>query len=133
MNNSRRIQRVSSLLKKEISHILMNDLEGNLIVDNFVSITKIEISIDLQYCKVYVSSTAGSDTNQAIVENLNLSKSLIRHHLSKRVQMRRIPEIVFKLDTVFEEGLSVLKLLDELRGEENKNHSKIVNRDNENS
>ena len=133
MNNNRRIQRVSSLLKKEISQILMNDLEDNLVTDNFVSITKVDISVDLQYCRVYVSSTADSDTNQKIVDNLNLSKSLIKHHLSKRVQMRRIPEIVFKLDKVFEEGLSVLKLLDGLRVEDQQKQSETLLGDNENS
>ena len=133
MNNNRRIQRVSSLLKKEISQILMNDLEDNLIIDNFVSITKIDISVDLQYCKIYISSTAGSDTNEKIVENLNISKSLIKHHLCKRVQMRRIPEIVFKLDKVYEEGLSVLKLLDGLRLEDHQKQSQTLLGDNENS
>ncbi len=115
MSKSRRIQKVASLLRKEISLILMNDLEDGLIVDNFVSITQIELSIDLQHSRVYVTSSANDATQNDIVERLNIYKSNIRYILSKRIQMRRVPEIVFKKDKVLNEGLSVLKVLDKLR------------------
>ena len=55
-----------------------------------------------------------------IVEELNLAKSYIRHTLGQRIEMRRVPEMTFKDDTVLEKGLSVLKLLAELK---NKNHN----------
>ena len=57
-----------------------------------------------------------------IVENLNNTKSSIRHSLGKRIEMRRVPEIIFKDDVVLDKGLSVLKLLDELKNK-NKNHN----------
>ena len=47
--------------------------------------------------------------------NLNTVKSSIRHNLGKRIEMRRVPEIIFKDDVVLDKGLSVLKLLDELK------------------
>ena len=53
--------------------------------------------------------------------NLNTAKSSIRHSLGKRIEMRRVPEIIFKEDVVLDKGLSVLKLLDELK---NKNQDK---------
>ena len=51
MSQNRRIQKVASLLKKELSLILNNDLDEPIISDNFISISKIEISPDLHYCK----------------------------------------------------------------------------------
>ena len=33
--------------------------------------------------------------------------------------MKRIPELIFKKDKVFDEGIAVLKVLDELRLKEN--------------
>ena len=57
-----------------------------------------------------------------IVENLNTAKSSIRHSLGKRIEMRRVPEIIFKDDVVLEKGLSVLQLLDELKNK-NQNHN----------
>ena len=115
MNNNRRIEKVSSLLKKEISLILMYDLNDNLILENFVSVSKIELSGDLQHSKVFVSTSAEEKIKNSIVESLNSEKNKIRFLLSQRVKMRRIPDLVFKIDRVLDQGLEVLKVLDELR------------------
>ena len=55
MPNNYRIAKVSALLKKEITLILQNDLENNLIRDHLVNISKIELSGDLQHCKIYIT------------------------------------------------------------------------------
>jgi len=122
MPNNYRLAKVSSLLKKEITLILQNDLENNFIRDHFVNISKIELSSDLQHCKIYITSTAKEKVRKEIVANLNIAKSSIRHNLGKRIEMRRVPEIIFKEDIVLDKGLSVLKLLDELK---NKTQEKI--------
>merc|ERR1712178_551141 len=69
---------ISSLLKKEITLILQNDLENDLIRDHFVNISKIDLSGDLQHCKIYITSTAEEKVRKEIVENLNTAKSSIR-------------------------------------------------------
>ena len=58
MPNNYRLAKVSSLLKKEITLILQNDLENDFIRDHFVNISKIDLSGDLQHCKIYITSTA---------------------------------------------------------------------------
>ena len=115
MPNNYRLAKVSSLLKKEITLILQNDMENDLIRDHFVNISKIDLSGDLQHCKIYITSTAQDKVRKEIVANLNFAKSSIRHNLGKRIEMRRVPEIIFKDDVVLDKGLSVLKLLDELK------------------
>ena len=120
MSQTRRIQKVSSLLKKELSLILNNDLDEPIISDNFISISKIEISPDLYYCKIYITIEVEDAKKVKIVDSLNNSKSFIRHKLTQRIQMRRIPELAFKIDRALEKGLAVLKLLDELRDQKNK-------------
>ena len=122
MPNNYRLAKVSSLLKKEITLILQNDLENNFIRDNFVNISKIDLSGDLQHCKIYISSTAEEKVRQEILENLNAAKSFIRHNLGKRIEMRRVPDIIFKEDIVLEKGLSVLKLLEELKNKNQDNN-----------
>ena len=122
MPNNYRLAKVSSLLKKEITLILQNDLESDLVRDHFVNISKIDLSGDLQYCKIYITSTAQETVKKEIVENLNSAKSSIRHNLGKRIEMRRVPEIIFKDDIVLDKGLSVLKLLDELKNKDQDNN-----------
>ena len=122
MPNNYRLAKVSSLLKKEITLILQNDLENDLIRDHFVNISKIDLSGDLQHCKIYITSTAQDKIRKEIVDNLNTAKSSIRHNLGKRIDMRRVPEIIFKEDVVLDKGLSVLRLLNELKNKNQGNN-----------
>ena len=63
------------------------------------------------------------------MENLNTAKSFIRYSLGKRIEMRRVPEIIFIDDVVLDKGLSVLKLLDELKNktQDNNDEDKYAN------
>ena len=127
MPNNYRLAKVSSLLKKEITLILQNDLENDLIRDHFVNISKIDLSGDLQHCKIYITSTAQDKVRKEIVANLNTAKSSIRYSLGKRIEMRRVPEIIFKDDVVLDKGLSVLKLLNELKNKTQDNNDEDKN------
>ena len=129
MPNNYRLAKVSSLLKKEITIILQYDLENDLIRDHFVNISKIDLSGDLQHCKIYITSTAEDKVRKEIVANLNTAKSSIRHRLGKRIEMRRVPEIIFKDDVVLDKGLSVLKLLDELKNKNQNNNNNVEDQD----
>ena len=119
MSQNRRIQKVSSLLKKELSIILNNDLNETIILDNFISISRIEISPDLYYCKIYITTAVEDEEKEKILDSLNNLKSFIRHKLTQRIQIRRIPELTFKIDRALEKGLAVLKVLDKLRDQKN--------------
>ena len=123
MIKNRRIEKVSSLLKKEISLIINYDLEDDFISGNFVSITNIELTLDLQFCKLFISTSASDEMKVQIIENLNSKKNIIRHYLSQRLSMKRIPELVFKQDKVFDKGIEVLKVLDQLRSKNNQKES----------
>ena len=125
MPNNYRIAKVSSLLKKEITLIIQNDLDNDLFRSNFIHISKIDLTRDLQFCKIYITSNAQEEIRQNIIDNLNLLKNFIRHTLGQRIEMRRVPEIVFKDDRVFEKGLSVLKLLEELDNKTPNQDSKV--------
>ena len=122
MPNNYRLAKVSSLLKREITLILQNDLENDLIRDHFVNISKIDLSGDLQHCKIYITSTAQDKVRKEIVANLNNAKNSIRYNLCKRIEMRRVPEIIFKDDVVLDKGLSVLKLHDDLKNQNQNNN-----------
>ena len=104
---------------------MQNDLENDLLRSNFINISKIDLSGDLQFCKLYIISTAEEAIRKEIVEELNLAKSYIRHTLGQRIEIRRVPEMTFKDDIVLEKGLSVLKLLAELKNKKHNQDSKV--------
>ena len=86
MPNNYRLAKVSSLLKKEITFILQNDLENDLIRDHFVNISKIDLSGDLQHCKIYITSSAQDKVREDIVLDKELSVLKLLDELKNKNQ-----------------------------------------------
>ena len=55
MSKSRRVEKVASLIRKEMSYLLSNGLRDQRISSSMISITDVEVSGDLQHCKIFVS------------------------------------------------------------------------------
>ena len=114
MANSRRVEKLAALLKREISELLMSGVRDERIQQSMVSITAVEVSGDLQHCKIFVSLFGEDEHKKDVLLCLEEAKSFIRGELARRLQMRRAPDIVFKLDMGMTKGSSVLDLLSSL-------------------
>lgn len=64
--------------------------------DFISSVTDIYLSSDLSICKVYISVL---NDNIELIELLNKNKSRIKFEMSKKIKMRKIPDLEFILDT----------------------------------
>jgi len=82
-----------------------------------VSITDVEVSGDLQHCKIFVSIFGDANDRPRVMEGLHAASGFLRGELGRRLQMRRAPEVVFQLDRGIEKGASVLGLLNRLEDE----------------
>lgn len=90
---SNRMEKINSLLRKELSEIIRQEYEfGN---DNFVSINIVDTKPDLSVADIYVSSL---HHEEEIVDSLNRESGHIRHVLSRRVEMKKTPQLRFKVD-----------------------------------
>ena len=124
MANSRRIEKFSALIKREISELLMNGVRDERIHQSMITITAVEVSGDLQHCKIFFSLFGEDKDSDAILACLDDAKGFLRGELARRLQMRRAPDIVFKVDRGIIKGTSVLNILDELEAERKaKDHS----------
>ena len=112
-----RVEKVAALIRRELSQLLMSGLKDQRISNNLVSITKVDLSGDLQHCKIFVSVYGESLLQEEIFDGLKAATGFIRSELSQRLQMRRTPELIFELDKGLEQATSVLKLLDQLENE----------------
>ncbi len=110
----KRSQRVSDLLREEIAEIVIHRLKDPRI--GFVTITGVDVTDDIKIAKIYVSIFKDED-KKTTLEILNSAKSFIRSELSKRIRMKSIPSIEFRLDTSIEYGIKIDKLLKKI-GEE---------------
>lgn len=95
---STRQKKVSRLIQKEIADIFLR--KGNeLAPGKLVSITKVRISPDLSYARIYLSIFPSTDT-QDILQNVQDNASKIRFDLGHKVrtQLRIVPDIAFFID-----------------------------------
>ena len=117
MAQSRRVERVGALIRKEISELLINGIRDDRVHQGMVSITEVEVSGDLQHCKIFVSVFGEAAAREQVLDGLQAASGSLRGELGRRLQMRRAPEVVFHLDRGLERGTSVLGLLNRLEDE----------------
>ena len=114
MANNRRVSKVSSLIKREISMMLMQDIKDDRVGAGMVSITDVEVSGDLQHAKVFVSIYGSEEARTETMEGLRASQGFVRRTLGKRVRLRRSPDIHFIEDRSLEEGDRMIHLINQL-------------------
>jgi ribosome-binding factor A len=113
---SHRIERVSSLMRQEISGLLQRQVKDPRI-SKFVAVTEVSISADLKYAKVYVSCMGDEEEKKAMLKGLGAASNFLRSQLAKRIRMRRIPELNFEWDDSIERGDHLLQLIDKISAE----------------
>ncbi len=114
--NEARLNKVNEELKKQISHVLTFELK-NTKVTGLISVTKVKVTPDFKYAKVYVSILNAKSTAKTM-EGLKESAGFIRSQLAKTINLRITPELVFEIDDSLEYGAKIDKILKELKSEE---------------
>ena len=114
MATERRVSRVSSLIKREISQMLLHDIKDDRVGAGMVSVTDVEVAGDLQHAKVFVSIYGTDEARSQTMKGLKSATGYVRSELGHRVRLRRTPEIIFIEDISIERGSRVLSLLNDL-------------------
>jgi ribosome-binding factor A len=113
MHPYKRSQRVSDLMREEIADIIMYRLKDPRL--GFVTVTGVDMTADLKFAKVYVS-VLNEEERESALQILNSARTFMRSLLSKRLRMKFIPAIEFRLDTSIEYGLKMDALLKKIKG-----------------
>ena len=116
--NNNRQGRIDEEYKKEISHIIDQKLKEPT-VTGLISVTKVKVTTDLKYAKVYVSILNAKDEKKTLA-GLKKSAGFIRSELAKTINLRNTPELVFELDDSIEYVARIDTILKEILPEERK-------------
>jgi len=111
--NENRLNRINEELRKEISHILTFELK-NPNATGLISVTRVQITPDLKYAKVYVS-LLNSKNETKTLEALQESAGFIRSRIAKTVNLRITPELIFEQDDSIVYGAKIEGILKELK------------------
>ena len=114
--NNNRLERIDEELKKELSNIIAFELK-NPEATCMISVTRVRVTPDLKYAKVYVSILNAKNDDKTI-EALKKSSGFMRSLIAKRVNLRITPELVFEKDDSLEYGAKIESILKELKKEE---------------
>ncbi|NJL46852.1 MAG: 30S ribosome-binding factor RbfA [Leptolyngbyaceae cyanobacterium SM2_5_2] len=117
MANSRRVERVASLIKREVSQMLVVGIKDDRVGAGMVSITDVEVSGDLQHAKIFVSVYGTDEAKAETMAGLKAATGFVRSELGQRLHLRRTPEILFREDQSVERGTRVLSLINQLSQE----------------
>ncbi|MFN7229350.1 MAG: 30S ribosome-binding factor RbfA [Synechococcaceae cyanobacterium] len=117
MAQGRRVERVSALIRREVSELLTGGIKDERVSRGMVSVTRVDVAGDLQHCRIHVSVYGSPDDQEQAMAGLRSASGWIKGELGRRLAMRRTPEVVFVLDRGLAEGSSVLGLLHQLETE----------------
>ena len=96
---SNRQKKIAKVIQKDIAEILQNSATNGGLNGVIISVSKVNVTIDLSIAKVYLS-VFPTDNGPKIIEGLKANTALIRHEISQRTrhQLRRTPAFLFFLD-----------------------------------
>ena len=110
---NRRIERINSQLRSEISKMILTDIKDPRI-SSVVSITRVETTGDMSYAKVFVSVYGSETDKRNTLKAMSSARGFIQNELLHRLAIRRPPSLSFRLDETIEQGNEILELLDSL-------------------
>ncbi len=111
-----RIERVNNLIRQEISELLQRQIKDPRL-SSFIAVTDVDTSPDLKYAKVFVSCISSQEKKKEILSALATASGFIRSELTRRLKLRRIPELNFYWDDSIEQGAHLLELIDRVHAE----------------
>ena len=110
---TRRIESVNVLLRQEISRVLANELKDPRLA-SLVSVTHVDTAPDLGSARVFVSVLGDQGEKRSTLKALRSASGFIRNRVRKRVSLRKVPNVEFRIDETIEQGADVLKLIDDV-------------------
>ena len=113
---SRRTERVASLVRSILAEAIQCRLSDPRI-EALTSITRVEVSPDLSYARVFVSVMAPETRQKLTVQALTHATHPLRRYLGDRLTMRQVPELDFRLDDSIQQSFRTVQELDRLMAE----------------
>jgi ribosome-binding factor A len=108
-----RHERVAQAIKKEVSIILHDELKDQRL--GFITITRVELTQDLRNAKIFFSVLGKDEDYKKTREALNSASGFIRRLIAQRINLRIVPEIIFKEDRSIEYSIRIQELLQEIK------------------
>ena len=117
-NNSTKSQR-QLRVGEELRHLISNALlresfYDQIIENNTITVTEVNVSPDLKNAKVYIMPLGGENKLE-VLDSLNKSNGRIKKLISSNINLRQIPKLQFKIDETFEYAKNIENILQKIK------------------
>ncbi len=114
MTSGYRLLRLGEQIRDEIAQMILRRQIKDPRVSTFLSINRVDISGDLAYAKVYVSSFMDDKATEKGVQGLQHAAGFIQSSIAKKLTIRQFPKLTFITDTSIRDGFEMVRKLNEL-------------------
>jgi len=111
---SHRLARVSEVVREVASETILFELRDPRV--KMVTVTRAEVSGDLQHAKVYVSIMGSEREQKLSMYGLARAAGFIQAKLGERMRTRYVPVVQFVLDKGVKNSIEVARLISEALG-----------------
>jgi ribosome-binding factor A len=108
-----RLERVAEVVREVAAQTILFELRDPRV--KMVTVTRAEVSGDLQHAKIYVSVMGSEREAQLTMHGLQSAAGFVQKKLADRLTTRYVPAISFVLDKGVKNALEVARLLREAR------------------
>lgn len=110
--SSHRMQRVSELVKQEVSEIIRRDIASESI--GMITVTGCEVASDLKTARVYISVIGDAGKHAAALALLERQRGRIQRALGRSIVLKYIPHLAFHIDESVERADRIERILGEI-------------------
>ena len=100
---SNRQKKIAGVLQKDLVDILQGGARSGGLKNVIISVTKVNVTVDLSVAKVYLSIFPHQNAKE-LLDGIQSNTALIKHDLAQRVrhQLRKVPNLIFLIDDSLE-------------------------------
>lgn len=111
-----RLERLGVQIQEEIGAMIVSGKVKDPRVDAFLSVTRVEVSRDLSWAEVYISSYEDEGKMRRGVEGLTSAAGYIQSQLNAKMHIRQTPRLRFHADMSIKDGFDLVKRIEGLNG-----------------
>ena len=109
---SNKLQRINEDIRYALSE-LIREVKDPRVQQGMISITGVDTTGDMKYCKVYLS-VLGLQNEKELMKGLKSASGYLRRELGQKVKLRNVPELIFNLDRSIEYGAHINEIISKL-------------------
>ena len=120
MGKGYRAGRLGEEIRRVVSELLLKEIKDPRL-SGIVSISAVEVTADYSYATLFISVLDGpstedtdDDRKKEVLEAFQSAKGLIRREIGRRIKLKHVPDVLFKIDASLEYGRHISQVIAEL-------------------